>query len=211
MQILDLPVEKRDKLGSANARRYRRAGGIPCNLYGRGQDPFPLVTTRDAFGEVLKVHTAIVRLKLGEDEQLALLREVKWDTYGDYVEHIDLTRVEMEDTVKIKVPLVFAGDPAGVHHGGVLQASRVDIEVHARVDSIPSEIRVDVRPLEIGDGIRAEALPFPENVVPAVDPNMMIVQVKAPKKVVEEELAPVEGEGEGEAPAEAEEKPSSEE
>ena len=210
MKILDLPVEKREKLGSANARRYRRSGGIPCNLYGGGQDPFPLVTTRDDFGEVLKVHSAIVRLKLGEDSQLALLREVKWDTFGDYVEHIDFTRVETSDTVKIKVPLVFVGDPAGAHHGGDLQAVQVDIEVFSRVDAIPSEIRVDVSPLEIGDGIRAEALPYPEHVRPAIDPQQMIVHVKAPKKVEEPVLEGDEVEGEA-APAATEEKPSSEE
>lgn len=208
MQILELPVEKRDKLGSANARRYRRAGGIPCNLYGRGVDPFPLVTTRDDFGEVLKLHTAIVRLKLGDDSQLALLREVKWDTFGDYVEHVDFKRVEMEDTVKIKVPLVFVGTPAGAHHGGDLQAVQVDIEVMSRVDSIPSEIRVDVSALEIGDGIRAEGLPYPDHVEPAIDPQAMIVQVKAPKKVEEPEPSE-EAEG-GEAPAEADEQPAEE-
>ena len=205
MQILDLPVEKREKLGSANARRYRRSGGIPCNLYGRGVDPFPLVTTRDAFGEVLKLHTAIVRLMLGEDSQLALLREVKWDTYGDHVEHIDFKRVEMEDTVKIKVPLFFVGTPAGAHHGGDLQAVQVDIEVLSRVDSIPSQIRVDVSSLEIGDGIRAGELPFPEHVQSAIDPTAMIVQVKAPKKAEEAEVA---AEPEGEDNAEAEEKPA---
>ena len=42
MKILDLPVEKREKLGSAASRRYCRAGKIPTNLYGGGQDPVAL-------------------------------------------------------------------------------------------------------------------------------------------------------------------------
>ncbi|MHC4163598.1 MAG: 50S ribosomal protein L25, partial [Planctomycetota bacterium] len=90
MKILNLPVEKRDRLGSANARRYRRAGKVPCSLYGRGQDNVNLVANADDLQEVLKTHTALVRLELGEQEQTALLRSVDWDVFGEAVEHVDL-------------------------------------------------------------------------------------------------------------------------
>ena len=79
MQILDLPVDRRDLMGSANSRRLRRAGQIPCALYGAGEANVNLVTKAHDFEAVLHAHSALVKLKLGEIQQVALIREVKWD------------------------------------------------------------------------------------------------------------------------------------
>lgn len=217
MKIHDLPVERRDKLGSANSRRYRRAGKIPCILYGYGQEALPLTTEMESFDAVRKAHTALVRLKLGDQEQTALVRDVTWDTFGTHVSHIDLVRVEMKDEVKLKVPCAFVGTPVGVGHGGDVQVIHGDIEVFARADSIPSELTVDISALEIGDGIHVADVSFPANVRPASSANQLVVHVIEPKKLEEPEAgeeaelgeeAPA---AEGEAPAageEAEEKPS---
>ena len=185
MQIVDLPVEPRDKLGSANSRRYRRAGMIPCILYGGGQENVRLVTEAAQFGEILKAHTAIVRLKQGDNEQTALIREVTWDTFGEFVEHIDLTRVELEDQVKIRVPVEFVGVAAGVAAGGVLHVVANEVEVLSRVGSIPSELRVDISRLEIGDAVHIGDLDYPESVQPIGDPRRHLVHVSEPKKVDE--------------------------
>jgi large subunit ribosomal protein L25 len=215
MKIHDLPVERRDKLGSANSRRYRRAGKIPCILYGHGQENVPLTADMDSFDEVRKAHTALVRLKLGDQEQTALVRDVVWDVYGTHVAHIDLFRVEMKDEVKLKVPCTFVGTPAGASHGGDTQVVHGDIEVFARADSIPADFTIDISALEIGDGIHVGDVSFPENVRPASPAEQLIVHVIPPKKLEEpgegeEEAELGEAAAEGEAPAEggeAEEKP----
>lgn len=197
MKIQDLHVEQREKLGSANARRYRRAGQVPVNLYGRGRPNRNLVTTAEAFAGVLAEHTALVNLIIGDRAQTALVREVRWDVFGDYVQHVDLTRVEMEDEVKLRIPIHTTGVPIGASHGGQLQIVQRDIEVYSRVDSIPSEINIDVTSYEIGDGLHVEEVPYPENVRPAGNPRDLVLQVAEPKAVEEE---PVEGEAvEGEA------------
>lgn len=201
MKILDLPVERRDKLGTSHARRYRRQGRIPCILYGHGQESVPLTTTADAFGKVLKGHTALVRLKLGEEAQTALVREIAWDTFGEHVEHVDFVRVEMEDEVRVVVPIVFKGIPAGVSHGGEIQKPITDLPLFARVDSIPSEIEIDISPLDLHQGIHVGEIAYPAHVRPALPESVLIVQVVPPRKV--EEVLPEEAEAaEGEAPAE---------
>ncbi|MHC4939761.1 MAG: 50S ribosomal protein L25 [Planctomycetota bacterium] len=197
MQIVDLPVQNRDLLGSAEARRIRRAGGIPCNLYGGDRDPVNLTTTREAFAEVLKAHTAVVRLTDENVKQTALIREVSWDTFGDHVEHLDLVRVEMKDEVKIRVPIHFVGVPMGQSHGGTVHEVHKDLEVFSRVESIPSELRCDISKLDVGDGIRAGEFEFPEGVRNAMNEDELVVMIHAPKLHVEE---PVEGE-EGAEPA----------
>ena len=187
MKILDLPVEGREKLGSANSRRYRRAGKIPCVLYGRGQENIPLVVTADDFGEVLKNHSALVRLKLGEDEQTALVRDVEWDVFGNHVEHLDLIRVEMDDEVKVNITLRFVGIPVGVGEGGVIEVVMSDLAVFARVDSIPTELGADIAHLHIGSGIYVKDLEYPEHVRPAVADSVLLMHVVEPRKVEEPE------------------------
>ncbi len=190
MQILDLPVEKRETSGTAQSRRARREGRVPCILYGGKQANVPLFTKALDFGNVLKAHSALVRLKLGEQEQTALLREVKWDVLGEYVQHVDFVRVEMTDEVRIKVPVHTFGVPAGIGEGGELQLVKAEIEVFSRVDSIPSEIRIDVSALKLFEGVHVREVVFPPNVRAAGHATDLIVHVVPPRKA--EEAAPAE-------------------
>ena len=206
MKILDLSVELRDRLGSANSRRYRRSGKIPCHLYGGGQDNVNLVTGAKDVENVLKQHTALVKLKLGDQEQIALLREVAWDTFGEYVDHIDFTRVEMSDEVEIKVPVHLVGIPAGSSEGGQTVLVTPDLEIFARVDSIPSDIKIDISHLKIDDAVYVDEVTYPPNVRPVPEGRSVIVVLQPPKKVEEptpEEAAEAAA-AEGAAPAEPE-------
>ena len=78
----------------------------------------PLLTTRDEFGEILKGHTLLVTLHLGEETQTAFIREVKWDTFGEFVAHIDFQRVDPSATVELSIPVVYVGTPVGTAEGG---------------------------------------------------------------------------------------------
>ncbi|MEM8885153.1 MAG: 50S ribosomal protein L25 [Planctomycetota bacterium] len=204
MKIVELPVRPREALGSANARRIRRDGGIPLNLYGGDRAPVTLTTTQDDFNEVLKAHSAIVRLTHDEVKQTALVRDVAWDVFGDHVEHVDLFRVELEDEVKVKVPFHFVGVPRGQSNGGETMIALQDIEVFSPVKDIPEELRCDISELEVGQGIRVDEFTFPEGIRPAAHEHDLIVQCKAPK------LAEEEGEGEGDETAEGAEAPAAE-
>ena len=195
MKILDLPVEKRDNFGTSHARRARRGGRVPCMLYGGKQANVPLFAKTSDLGNVLKQHTALVRLKLGAEEQTALLREVKWDYLGEWVQHVDLVRVEMTDEVRIKVPVHTFGVPVGFGEGGELQVVKAEIEVFSRVDSIPNEIRIDVSALKLFDGIHIREVAFPPNVRAAGHPTDLVVHVVPPRKV--EEATPAEAAAEG--------------
>ena len=208
MQILNLPVEMREKTGSANSRRYRRAGQIPCILYGRGQENLMLVTPAEAFESIQKAHTALVRLTLGEKSQTAMIRDVRWDTFGEHVEHIDFFRVEPEDEVLITVPVTYTGVPVGAHAGGSVQTLAPDLDLHCRVDSIPSELKVDIAHLEVGDAIHVGEIEYPPHVRPARPDTDLLIAVKEPRKVeLPEDLVPEEALAEGEVP-EGEEKPA---
>lgn len=210
MKILDLNVELREKLGSAEARRHRRAGRVPCVLYGGPQDNVPLTTTSDDFAEILKGHTLLVRLHLGDQQQTALVRRVDWDTFGEYIEHIDFQRVEPHQEVSLAIPLHFAGTPVGTSEGGRFEREHDTLMVRGALQNMPSEIRVDITPLVVGASLRAGDVDLPEGLALACDESDLIAHVRIPRAApaaTEAAEAPAEGE-EGEAaaaPAEADE------
>ena len=187
MKIIDLPVQKRELTGSAESRRIRRAGGIPVNLYGGDRPSVSLLTERDSFAKVLKAHSAIVRLKLADVEQTALVREVSWNVFGDHVEHLDLFRVELQDEVKVRIPVHFTGVPAGISHGGQTQFVLQDLEVHCILEKMPSELVCDISALEVKDTIRIGDYAFPEGVRPTGHESDLIVQVKEPPSAKSED------------------------
>lgn len=189
MKIQDLPVEKRTALGSASSRRQRRSSLIPCVLYGNRQDNVNLTTTYDAFEGILKAHARIVRLRLGEADQTALIRKVEWDTFGEWIQHVDFVRIEMTDEVDLSVPLKFVGIPAGIGQGGVPEVLIADLPVRCRADSIPEEIRIDVSAVELGKGLHVDQLAYPPNVKPTMrDAHALVFHVVEPRKL--EEIAP---------------------
>ena len=198
MKILDLTVETRDKLGSAEARRYRRAGRIPCILYGGPQENVTLTTTHDQFDEILKAHTLLVRLHLASEEQTALVRRVEWNTFGEYVEHVDFQRVEPHQEVSLAIPLRYVGTPAGTAEGGRFERELDALPVRGPLESMPAELRIDTSHLDVGDSLRASEVELPAGIVLDCDEDDMIAHVRVPKVVVAE---PVEGE-EGAAAAE---------
>ena len=200
MKIIDLPVQKRELTGSAESRRIRRAGGIPVNLYGGSRPSVSLSTERVSFAQVLKAHSAIVRLKLADVEQTALVREVSWNVFGDHVEHLDLFRVELHDEVKVRIPVNFTGVPVGIAHGGQTRIVLQDLEVYCILEKMPSEFICDISELDVNGAVRIGDYEFPEGVRPTGHAADLIVQVKEPAAAKTEDEAEDEA-AEGEEPA----------
>jgi len=203
MKILDIPVERREKLGSASSRRYRRSARIPCVLYGNRQSTLALTVHSDDVARVLKAHTRLVRLKLGAEEQTALVREVAWDVFGEHVDHVDFVRVEMTDQVTVSVPIRYVGVPVGLSQGGVLEPILSDLEVRCPVSAIPEELRVDVTALELHKGYHVEDLALPAGVVVTRNPRDLLVHVVEPRKLEVEAPATAEAEAAAAVPGEA--------
>jgi large subunit ribosomal protein L25 len=127
------------------------------------------------------------------------------------VEHIDFVRVESEDTVLITVPVTYTGVPVGIHSGGSVQIMAADLALHCRVDSIPSEIQVEISHLAVDDAIHVGEIEYPANVRPARADHELLVHVREPRKAepLPEEIeaaaaAEAAAEAEGAAAAEGE-------
>lgn len=208
----------REERGKSAARRMRREGWIPANMYGRGEETHALTLNAHDFQMLLKNHaldTTIVELKvdgLGKSAIRTLVAEVQSHPYRPEVLHVDFQQIHAGERVTVEVPIRLEGNPEGVKEGGVLQHVLHTVELVCAVEEIPEALVANVAALEIGDSIHVSELDLPQDVELLIDADRTVCTVAAPSilEVPEEEEEGIEmpelvGAEEGEEPeAEAE-------
>ncbi|MFO0918989.1 MAG: 50S ribosomal protein L25 [Planctomycetaceae bacterium] len=107
----------------------------------------------------------------------ALFREVQWDTFGNYISHFDLMRVDPNERVTLVIPLELKGTAPGTLAGGVLEQPIHSITVDCLAYQIPDKIQVRVSNLDLGQAIHIRDLEIPENVHVHNAPDAIVVHI----------------------------------
>ncbi|MDP7162294.1 MAG: 50S ribosomal protein L25 [Phycisphaerae bacterium] len=183
-----LKATERTEIGTRKVRSLRREGLIPCIVYGHGKDAVPITLSRHDLETAIHHGERLLEIKLGGHNQNVLIKEVQQDTFGQEILHVDLTRVSLDERVRVTVPIVLRGTPAGLDQDGVLQQAAANLEIECRVNAIPDEIRVSVTHLNVGDSIHMKDLELPESAVLVSNGEVRVcsVSVLAEEEVAEE-------------------------
>jgi large subunit ribosomal protein L25 len=199
-----LTAESRSDRGSGAAGRLRRAGRLPAVVYGLGGESTAVTVATHDLDKILAhgVNT-LITLRLGNDDQLTLARQVQRHPVRGELVHVDFIRVRTDVAITAEVALHLIGEAEGAKSGGVVDQQLFSLHIEAMPQNIPTGIELDISALEIGDHLRVSDLTLPDGVVTDVDPDTLVVTVAAPRVVVEE-VAEEEGEAvEGEAAPDA--------
>ena len=156
-----LHAKVRSEVGSNALKNVRKSGQIPAILYGHGLQNVNLSIPAEEVQAVIRHGSKLVDLK-GELNESALLRDVQWDSLGNNVLHIDLTRVSAEELVRVSVPLVMRGEAAGTKEGGITELMVHEIQVECPASKIPDKIEIRVHELQVGDALKASEIALPE-------------------------------------------------
>ena len=168
-------VQARESLGTRGARRLRGAGQIPLVLYGHGKETLSLSVSSDQVDAVIRHGGRVVSLQGAADGD-ALIREVQWDTFGNDILHVDLTRVDASETVEMQVPVELRGVAPGTREGGVVQHLLHDLEISCPVASIPDKVEVNVNSLGLMDVITIADLELPDGAELKLPSDTVVVQ-----------------------------------
>ncbi len=186
-----LAAERRERLGSRYSQRLRKAGRMPAVVYGHGSEPLSISV--DAKETLTHLHHGIHVFNLaieGAGEETCLVKDLQFGYLGDNVIHIDFTRVNLDEKVKLNVSLDFHGTPkAGAKPGHIVVHDLAELEIECAVRNIPESIRVDLDGFD--EIVHVSDLPMPEGVVAATPGDTLVLHVQAPKGG-----AAAEGEGE---------------
>lgn len=194
----ELLVAPREMVGKA-AKRLRKEGLIPANIYGHKEESQAVQIDAVAFDALRRAHktSGIITLRMDGDPkvQTALVRHVQRNPINGKIVHIDLFRVSLTERIVMKVPLHFIGEaPAVKNESGVLLHLLDTLEVECAAQDIVNTFEVDVSSLEhIDDTLHASDVKLPESFKLITDPEEAIAKVaatRAEKAEEAEEAAP---------------------
>lgn len=192
-----LVLSSREKLGSAESRRLRRAGQTTGNIYGNKKDTLSVITPSDAFNAVVRTGKRVFTATLDGGEDMVIFKELQFDAFGYEILHFDLQRVDPDSRIDVEVLTDLRGTPEGVTAGGILDHQLHTVLLNCLAVEVPDKIVVRIGALELGDAIHASDLKLPEGVRLATPEDAIVVQVVAPTEEEEEEadeLSPLEPE-----------------
>ncbi len=166
----ELDAEFREDQGKGASRRLRHLGKVPAILYGGKRDARALLLDHTRLSQLMdneRFYSTIVALKVGEQSQAAVLKDVQRHPYKNQIMHIDFQRVLEDEKIRMQIPLHFKGaaESKGVKdQGGVLSHVRNDVEVTCLPKDLPEFVEVDVSSLEINQVIKLSGLRLPAGV-----------------------------------------------
>src|SRR5262249_28485676 len=106
--------------------------------------------------------------------------------------------VDLNERVKVTVPLELKGTPKGESEGGVLTQVLADLEIECVVTDIPDAIRHNVAEMGLDSVLHVKDIALPNGAKGLQDGELIVATVRVPLEVVETPAAPVEGAAEPE-------------
>jgi large subunit ribosomal protein L25 len=195
-----LVVKKRDVHGSRGCRRLRDQGFVPGNLYGHKQDTVPLTIAALELNHLVRGGAHVLDVELDGHVEKVLFREVQWDYLGKEILHVDLLRVDPNETLTVEVKVELKGTAPGSLSGGILDHTLRTLTIECLAIQIPDSVQVKISSLEIGQAVHVRDLEVPPNTRILNNPDAVVVRVAQPGAEIEV-AAPVIGE---EGPAQPE-------
>ena len=184
MKSINVKGTAREATGKKAAREIRKAGGVPCNLYGEAKDEngLPVAMSFTATQEELRklVYTPeiySVNLNIDGKECKAVMRELQFHPVTDRLLHVDFYEITEDKPIVMEVPIKLNGLAEGVKAGGKLAASVRKLKVRAPYTQIPERLDIDVTKLGLGKTIKVAELSF-EGLEIVTSPSVVVCQVK---------------------------------
>ena len=186
MKHIELKGQIREAGNKAAVKAVRRAGQVPCNIYGLGiENVLFTVDAQDLKNITHTPNSYIVDLELSNGNKMyAVLHEVQYHPVTDEALHVDFLAVCETKPVTIEVPVKVVGHSEGVKMGGKLLVSSRKLRVSAMMDKLPDILEVDSTSLKIGKQIVAGDLNF--DGVTIVSPKATIICSVRPTRATQQ-------------------------
>jgi len=181
-----LKAKSREVKSSNYAGRLRADGFLPAVFYGPGLDAaLSLCLDYKEFKTAMLTsegNRSLYTLEIeGHGTQAALLKDYQVDPLSRKVIHADFYKVDPNQPVTVKVPVVLSGKPAGVEKGGQLQPGAREVKLITLPGQAPAEFVVDVAHLGLGHSLHLSQVPVPENMKLAYSADLPVATVVIPK------------------------------
>ena len=185
----ELVAEFRETQGKGASRRLRHEGKVPAILYGGHAEARALTLSHQKLLIMLdneRFYSTILSLKVGDQTQAAILKDVQRHPFKNAVVHVDFQRVDENEKIRISIPLHFTGaaiSPGVKSQGGIVSHMRTETEVSCLPKDLPEFIEVDISGLSLNESIHLSQLKIPEGVtlVDLAKDDAAVVAIHSPR------------------------------
>ena len=172
----------RDGRGKNDARRARRAGMVPVNVYGGDGEAISAMAPLSELAAILRSESGrntIFTLDIeGVGASDVMFHERQIDPLRGRLIHADFTRLVKGQKIEVTVPLHLVGEPIGVRdEEGHLEQVIREIDIRCQPRDIPDAINVDVSNLHVHDVLHVSDIPPIEGVEILETPENVIATV----------------------------------
>jgi len=188
------------------AKLLRKAGKVPCILYGNDVDNSLL---QCEYNEIYKAYASagkstLVDLDTGPKKVPVLFQDLAFDPVSNQIIHVDFFAVDMKKEIEAKIPISFEGEAPAKDLGGILLTPHDQVTVKCLPTALPHSLSVSVESLiEFGSALTVADVSIPDGVTVLDDPDVVIATIQEPREEEVIEEAPVEGEEEAAVEGEA--------
>ena len=141
-------------------KAIRKNNGVPCVLYGAGENVHFTVTNEGLRNLVYTPHIYVVNLDIDGKVVTAIMKDIQFHPVKDTILHVDFLQINEEKPIVMEVPVQLEGLAEGVKAGGKLQLQMRKLIVKALYTNIPEKLIVNVSHLGLGKAIQVKELAF---------------------------------------------------
>jgi len=183
---LTLSAEAREGVGKGASRFLRREGRVPAVIYGNNEAPTGIHIEEKLLMKALMTGhfmNSTVVIEVGGAKVLTLPKDVQFHPVSDRPLHADFLRIGEHSEVNVEVPVHFTEEELspGMKRGAVLNIVRHELALISDAATIPDNIEVSLKGLDVGDSIHISAITLPAGAKSAItDRDFTIATLVAP-------------------------------
>lgn len=141
-------------------KAIRKDNGVPCVLYGGGENIHFTVPAEGLRNLVYTPHIYVVELLINEKRIKAILKDIQFHPVKDTILHVDFYQINEAKPIIMEVPVQLEGLAEGVKSGGKLTLQMRKLKVKALYNLIPEKLTVNVAHLELGKTVKVGELSY---------------------------------------------------
>lgn len=141
-------------------KAIRKDNGVPCELYGAGENIHFTVSNESLRNLVYTPHIYVVDLIIDGKKMNAILKDIQFHPVKDNILHVDFYQIDEKKPIIMEVPIQLEGLAEGVKAGGKLTLQMRKMKVKALYNQIPEKLTVNVAHLGLGKTVQVRELSF---------------------------------------------------
>jgi large subunit ribosomal protein L25 len=190
-------AEPRSDLGKGASRRLRREGKVPGVIYGAGKEPVSISLEQHVLQHQLEneaFFSHILTVKVGKNEDQAILKDLQRHPSKPILLHVDLQRVSAKEKIRVHVPLHFLNEDTapGVKAGGLVSHHITEVEVSCLPKDLPEYLDIDLGGMDLEGNVHMSEIALPKGVelvelLHGEGHDQSVVSIHLPRGAKEEE------------------------